>query len=269
MTSAESLLPAALEIALDAGRIHLGHWRTIDPGGVRLKGRRDPVTEADLAAEQLIVDAIARRFPGHRVVAEEGGERPGDAEFTWYVDPLDGTVNFAHGLPVFAVSIAVCRGTDILAGVVHAPALRETFEASRGGGARRNGRPIHVSATAGLREALLATGFAYKRNDVADNNVREFADLVLRCRDLRRLGSAAYDLACVAAGHYDAYWEPHLNAWDLAAGVLLVTEAGGRATDLAGGTEILARGDVLASNGTALHEELLARVRRVRRAIPE
>lgn len=262
MIDAETLLHAAREIALEAGRIHLDHWRTIDPGGVRLKGRRDPVTAADLAAEKRIVEAIARRFPGHRVVAEEGGGRSGGAELTWYVDPLDGTVNFAHGLPIFTVSIAVCRGAEILAGVVHAPALQETFEAARGGGARRNGRPLRVSATAGLRESLLATGFAYKRNDVADNNVREFADLVLRCRDLRRLGSAAYDLACVAAGHYDAYWELHLNAWDLAAGVLLVTEAGGRATDLAGGPDILARGDVLASNGTALHEELLARVKR-------
>jgi myo-inositol-1(or 4)-monophosphatase len=256
------MLEVARELAVEAGKVHLAHWRGVDPGEVKLKGRRNPVTEADVASERRIVSGLAKAFPTHRVVAEEEGGRAGSDDWTWYVDPLDGTVNFAHGLPVFAVSIGACRGEEIVAGVVHAAALGETYEATRGGGARRNGRPIQVSRTADLSEALLATGFAYKRNEVADNNVKPFADLVLRCRDIRRLGSAALDLAYVAAGHYDAYWEPHLNPWDLAAGILLVLESGGRVTDLAGGPSMLVRGDILASNGTALHDVVLDRVRR-------
>jgi myo-inositol-1(or 4)-monophosphatase len=260
--SLDLLLSTARELALAAGAIQMKWYRTIDPTSVTLKSRRNPVTEADVTAERAIVGEIARRFPSHRVVAEEEGGRAGSAEYVWHVDPLDGTVNFAHGLPLFTVSIAVVRGGDVLAGVVHAAALGETYEAVRGGGARCNGTPIRVSRTAELREALLATGFAYRRNEVAENNVKPFTELVLRSRDVRRLGSAALDLAYVAAGHYDAYWEPYLNTWDLAAGVLLVSESGGRVTDLVGGGDVLARGDVLASNGTALHDAVLAHARR-------
>ena len=262
------LLETARELALAAGAIHLEVWRRFDPAEVKLKSRRNPVTEADVKAERMIVGELARRFPSHRVVAEEEGGRAGSPanskaeETIWYVDPLDGTVNFAHGLPLFSVSIAAWRGGEPIAGVVHAVAMNETYEALRGGGVRRNGRPLHVSRTSELREALLATGFCYQRNEIADNNVAQFSDLVLRCRDIRRLGSAALDLALVAAGHYAAYWEPHLNAWDLAAGILLVKEAGGRVTDLAGGANVLARGDVLASNGSALHEAVLERARK-------
>ncbi|MBM4015197.1 MAG: inositol monophosphatase [Planctomycetes bacterium] len=260
------LLAAAQELAQAAGAIHLGLWRTFDAADVRLKSRRNPVTDADLAAERTIVDGLARRFPGHRIVAEEEGGRAGDAAITWHVDPLDGTVNFAHGLPLFCVSIAAWRGDLPLVAVVHAAALRETYHAVRGGGAWRNGVRLAASRRAELKEALLATGFCYQRNEVAENNVREFAELVLRCRDVRRLGSAALDLALVAAGHYDAYWEPWLNSWDIAAGTLLVREAGGRVTDLAGGDAMLRRGDVLASNGTALHDAVFAHVRRPDRA---
>jgi myo-inositol-1(or 4)-monophosphatase len=226
---------------------------------VKLKSRRNPVTEADVAAERLIVGELAKRYPDHRVLAEEEGGRAAESDWTWYVDPLDGTVNFAHGIPVFAVSIAVARKDELVAGVVHAVALGETYEATRGGGARRNGKPIHVSTTSELKEALLATGFAYARNELANDNVQAFSDLVLKCRDLRRLGSAAMDLAFVAAGHYDGYWEPHLNAWDLAAGILLVREAGGKVTDLEGGDAMLTRGSVMASNGTRLHETVRER----------
>jgi myo-inositol-1(or 4)-monophosphatase len=259
--SNDALLAVARELALRAGEIHLSIWRTFDPSEVRLKSRRNPVTEADLQAERYIVGELARRFPDHRVVAEEEGGRAASGQFEWIVDPLDGTVNFAHGLPIFCVSIAVRRGDDLLAGVVHAAALRETYEATRGGGAHRNGTRLSVSRTDELREALLATGFAYRRNEVAENNVRPFADLILRCRDIRRTGSAALDLAGVAAGHLDAYWEPYLNSWDIAAGALLVTESGGRVTDMTGGPDMLRRGDVLASNGTALHDILLPAVR--------
>jgi myo-inositol-1(or 4)-monophosphatase len=260
--AAVPLLDAALELAAQAGEIHLGIWRSFDPADVKLKSRRNPVTEADLAAERLIVDGLARRFPTHRIVAEEEGGRGADGEITWHVDPLDGTVNFAHGLPLFCVSIAAWRGREPLAAVVHAAALGETYHAARNGGAWRDGVRLAVSRCAGLGEALLATGFSYQRNEVVENNVREFSELVLRCRDVRRLGSAALDLALVAAGHYDAYWEPWLNSWDIAAGTLLVREAGGRVSDLAGGEAMLGRGDVLASNGTALHDAVFAHVRR-------
>lgn len=259
--AAPDLLAVARELAQRAGELHMKWWRTFDPADVKLKGRRNPVTEADVAAERLIVGELARRFPDHCVVAEEEGGRAASGDHEWIVDPLDGTVNFAHGLPIFCVSIAVRRGDELLAGVVHAAALRETYEAEHGGGARRNGAALRVSRNAELGEALLATGFAYRRNEVAENNVRPFTDLILRCRDIRRTGSAALDLASVAAGHYDAYWEPWLNAWDIAAGALLVAEAGGRVTDLAGGGDMLRRGDVLASNGTALHDVVLPIVR--------
>jgi myo-inositol-1(or 4)-monophosphatase len=257
----ESLLAVARELALRAGEIHLQHWRTFDPSDVKLKSRRNPVTEADLAAERWIVGELARRFPDHRVVAEEEGGRAASGTHEWIVDPLDGTVNFAHGLPIFCVSIAVRRGEELLAGVVHAAALRETYEVELGAGATRNGERLHVSRNADLREALLATGFAYQRNEVVENNVRAFDDLILRCRDIRRTGSAALDLACIAAGHLDAYWEPYLHAWDIAAGALLVTEAGGRVSDLLGGNEMLKRGEVLASNGTGLHDVVLEAAR--------
>lgn len=260
----ERLLDTAQELAAAAGAIHLEIWRRFDPADVKLKSRRNPVTEADVAAERKIVSELARRFPDHRVVAEEEGGRAGAAAETvvWHVDPLDGTVNFAHGLPLFTVSIAAWQGGVPRVAVVHAPALQETYSARRGGGAWRNGERLAVSRCSALREALLATGFSYQRNEVAANNVREFSELVLQCRDVRRLGSAALDLALVAAGHYDAYWEPFLNSWDLAAGILLVREAGGRVTDLAGGDAMLARGDVLASNGSDLHAHLFERVRR-------
>ncbi len=262
MTADLEMLDCALELARVAGAIHLDLWRRFDPADVKLKGRRNPVTAADVAAERAIVSELARRFPGHRIVAEEEGGRAGNEAITWHVDPLDGTVNFAHGLPLFTVSIAAWQGGVPRVGVVHAPALQETYHATQGGGAFRNGARLQVSRCDALREALLATGFSYQRNDVAENNVREFSELVLQCRDVRRLGSAALDLALVAAGHYDAYWEPFLNSWDLAAGILLVREAGGCVTDLAGGDAMLARGDVLASNGSALHAALAQRVRR-------
>ncbi|MSR46513.1 MAG: inositol monophosphatase [Planctomycetes bacterium] len=260
--SDSTLLDCALELARAAGAIHLSIWRKFDPAEVKLKSRRNPVTEADIAAERQIVGELARRFPGHRIVAEEEGGRAGDDAITWHVDPLDGTVNFAHGLPLFSVSIAAWRGDLPLVGVVHAAALRETYHAVRGGGAFRNGERLAVSRRGELKEALLATGFCYQRNEVAENNVREFSDLVLRCRDVRRLGSAALDLALVAAGHYDAYWEPWLNSWDIAAGTLLVREAGGRVCDLAGGDAMLRRGDVFASNGTALHDAVFGHIQR-------
>jgi myo-inositol-1(or 4)-monophosphatase len=256
-TSAE-LLDLAAQLAREAGALQLEKFRTFDPREARLKGRRNPVTAADVESEKRIVAGIKKAFRRDRIHGEEGGVVEGSTEYEWIVDPLDGTVNYAHGLPVFSVSIAVQRAGRTVAGVVYAPALGELYTACLGEGSFLNGDPIRVSACPDLVEALLATGFSYHRNEVADNNVRHFTDLVMRCRDVRRLGSAALDLAYVASGRLDAYWELHLSRWDIAAGILLVEEAGGKVTDLTGGATMLESGQVLASNGSSLHEQMQA-----------
>jgi len=251
----EQLVAAAEELAREAGEVCCRWFRSLDEDQVRFKGPRDPVTVADLEAERVLVEGIRRRFPAHSILAEEGGESPGEGDTQWIVDPLDGTVNFSHGLPLFAVAVAVRRRSQLLASVVHAPVLGETFCASLGGGATCNGQPIHVSSTASLGDALLATGFAYGRNEADDDNVGHFCDLILRCRDIRRMGSAALDFAQVAAGRLDGFWELHLAPWDVAPGALLVQEAGGSVTDFGGGAEVVETGTIVATNG-ALHAEL-------------
>ncbi len=255
---------AALALAVDAaraaGEVILAHDGA-RPGAQRgqtprMKGPRDPVTVADLASERLIVPRLRAACPQAAIVAEEEThDRPGDG-LAWYVDPLDGTVNFSQAHPFFAVSIALYRGPEPLVAVVHAPRLRETFAARAGGGATLNGEALAVSGTQRLEDALLGTGFAYRRNELPDDNVAHFADFVLRVRDLRRCGSAALDLAYVAAGRLDGYWEPHLNAWDVAAGALLVREAGGLVTDMRGGAGWL-HGRSLLAAPEALHGPML------------
>lgn len=222
--------------------------------------RRELVTAADRAAEAIVVGGLLRAFPDHAVLAEEGvltarGAASRAAEWTWIVDPLDGTTNYVHGLPHFAVSIALAhRGTPVV-GVVHAPALGETYFAARGHGAFRRGAAgaeaqLRVSATAELADALLATGFSYVRNEPGrDDNAGHVAAVLPHCRDLRRLGSAALDLCYVAAGAFDGYWELYLAPYDVAAGAVLVQEAGGRVTDWSLGDDWLFGPQVLASNG--------------------
>lgn len=258
----EAWLTTARQAALQAGEVLRRAFRAA--GEVRYKGRRNPVTEADLAAEKLIVERIRREYPEHSILAEEGGAE-GVGPTRWIIDPLDGTVNFSHGLPWFAVAIAVEHQGALEAAVIYAPQQRELYQARRGHGATRNGQPLSVSDTAELSDALLATGFCYERNEVVDNNVAEFRELVLECRDLRRFGSAALDAAHVAAGHLDGYWERHLSPWDLAAGILLIREAGGRVTDLEGGDDMLGRRQLLATNATSLHGRLLTRLQEVSR----
>jgi myo-inositol-1(or 4)-monophosphatase len=228
--------------------------------------RRELVTQADRAAEQIVVGGLLAAFPEHAVLAEEGvlttqGEKSKDAELTWIVDPLDGTTNFVHGLPFFCVAIALARGNRPVVAVVHAPALGETFVATDGGGALRtfaDGRsePLRVSTTQEFADALLATGFSYNRNEPGrDDNSGNLARILPHCRDLRRLGSAELDLCLVAAGVYDGYWERYLAPYDVAAGALLVREAGGVVTDFAGGDEWLFGDSIVASNGR-VHGEL-------------
>ncbi|HEY3357358.1 MAG TPA: inositol monophosphatase family protein [Polyangia bacterium] len=225
---------------------------------IELKGPVDLVTEYDRRVEALIVRRLRAADPQARIVGEEGGAQgSAGAERVWYVDPLDGTTNFAHGLPIFSVSIALYVAGEPRCGLVHAPALGWEFAASRGGGATLNGDAIRVSATATLDGALLVTGFPYDRRTTSELNLDNFGAFVRRTQGVRRLGSAALDLCFVARGWLDGYWERKLHPWDVAAGALIAAEAGARLTDLAGGPPHVEQGEIVASNGR-IHDAMLA-----------
>ncbi len=249
-------LAAVLEIAREAagllqegaGRHHLAHTKLLPT---------DLVTDYDRRSEELIVRRLHAAFPGDQVLAEEGGLSGSSSARRWLVDPLDGTTNFAHGLPLFSVSIALEVEGELEIGVVAAPALGWIFAAQRGAGATCNGEPLRVSETASLAESLLVTGFPYDRQTSAENNLAQFVALQQRAQGVRRLGSAALDLALVARGALDGYWEMKLRPWDLAAGTLLVREAGGVVTDWRGGGVAIDRGAAVATNGR-IHTQLLA-----------
>ena len=225
-------------------------------------GTVDVVTEADRASEKLIVEALRAAFPNHGIVGEEGSRAQSTGELIWYVDPLDGTTNFAHGFPVFCVSLGLARDNEVIAGVVFDPTRNELFAAERGSGARLNGKNIRVSHATNLGESLLGTGFPSKKRHL-NPNIYFYHQLTMKTHGIRRAGSAALDLACVASGRYDGYWEFNLNPWDTSAGVLLVQEAGGKLTHV-DGTEfdVAASRDVLASNGL-IHQELQNEMLRV------
>jgi myo-inositol-1(or 4)-monophosphatase len=209
------------------------------------------------------VGALRAAFPDDAILAEEQGSLPGRSGRRWIVDPLDGTTNYAHSLPIFAVSIALETAGQVILGVIHDPNQGETFVAERGRGAQLDGRPLAVSRTATLDESLLVTGFPYDIRVGPENNLREYAAFSLQSRGVRRLGSAVLDFAYVAAGRIDGYWELRLGTWDAAAGSLLVEEAGGRVTDLDGSPVDLAAPRIVASNGL-IHDELLETLREVR-----
>lgn len=235
---------------------------------VEFKGEIDLVTEGDRAAERIIVQMIRERFPEHSIIAEESGEHEGEGPARWIVDPLDGTTNYAHGLPIFAVSIALAVGGEVQVGVVYNPATKEKFEARRGRGATQNGRPLRVSSTEDLNRSLLVTGFAYNVRRTDENNLDHFANFLGKAQGLRRLGSAALDLCYVASGALDGYWETQLNPWDLAAGWLIVEEAGGFVTDLAGRPLTLQARQILATNGK-IHDEMLSVLSLGKSGMPE
>lgn len=247
------LLSRMTVIAREAGDLLMTYFeRRI---GFEYKGEVDLVTEADRASEKLIVQRIREAFPSHDIVGEEGTRKDSGSQFRWYVDPLDGTTNFAHGFPVFCVSLGVESAGSLVAGVLYDPSRDEVFSAEKGRGATLNGQPIHVSKTKTLSEALLATGFpSHKRHK--NPNIHFYHQLTLRSHGLRRAGSAALDLACVASGRYDGFWEFNLNPWDTSAGVLLVLEAGGTVTRFDGSSWRIDSSETLASN-TLLHSELM------------
>jgi len=229
---------------------------------VSYKSDIDLVTAVDREAEGLIVSTLREAFPDHGIVAEESPARAGRADYRWYIDPLDGTTNFAHGFPQFAVSIALEHGEEVVLGVVHDPLRAETFVATRGGGARLNGAPIGVSDVASLGRSLLASGFPYDVRERVDFYDAFWREALRRAQGVRRVGSAALDLCYVACGRFDAFWEWKLHAWDVAAGCLIVQEAGGRVSDLTGAPHRLNGGQTAASNGR-VHGELLGMIAEV------
>ena len=224
---------------------------------VSFKSAIDLVTTVDREAERLIVETISQAFPDHGIVAEESPPTSGRGEYRWYVDPLDGTTNFAHGFPQFAVSIALEHAGEVVLGVVQDALREETFVACRGGGARLNGAPIHVSDVAALEQSLVGSGFPYDVRQRVDFYEAFWREALVRTQGVRRVGSAALDLCYVACGRLDAFWEWNLHAWDVAAGCLLVREAGGRVSDFAGASHRLEGSQTAASNGQ-LHDQLLA-----------
>jgi len=222
---------------------------------IEYKGDVDLVTVADRKSEALILGKIRGQFPSHDVMGEEGTRIETGSEYKWYVDPLDGTTNFAHGYPVFCISLAVERRGQRVAGVIYDPTRDEMFVAELGSGARLNGEAIHVSAIANLSECLIGTGFpSHKRHK--NPNIYFYHQLTLRTHGVRRAGSAALDLCNVASGRYEGFWEFNLNPWDTAAGVLIVEEAGGTVTDFSGGEFQIASRETVASNGL-VHAALL------------
>jgi myo-inositol-1(or 4)-monophosphatase len=243
------MLDFAVSLAREAGEILLEHHRRVDTLRVERKGRIDLVTEADLASEEHLRSRIRAAYPEHDLVVEEGQGTSRGAEYRWFVDPLDGTINFVRSHPMFAVSLALEHRGRMILGVVHAPRLGELFAAEAGRGARLNDRPIHVSTIESLEESVVATGFAYGRAELPDNNVDNFARIVLDVRGIRRGGAAALDLCYVAAGRFDGFWELHLSPWDVAAGACIVREAGGDVTDFRGGSDWLFGRHLVASNG--------------------
>ena len=253
----ESLRDAAAGIAREAGAILLeGYGHAHDP---EHKGRIDLVTEYDRRSEAFVLARLRERFPGSAVLAEESGShaRSGDSSLRWIVDPLDGTTNFAHNYPFFAVSIAAEVDGEVVAGAVYDPVRPEMFAAARGAGATRNGEPIRVSSIARLDDALLATGFPYDVREHPERLIPTFQAFLTRAQAVRRDGAATLNLCYLAMGRFDGFWEASLAPWDLAAGTLVVREAGGRVTDYRGGPFDLAGGEMLATNG-ALHDAMVA-----------
>ena len=242
-------LDIATEAALAAGVILQAYWGKLD--AVEEKGRPgDLVTAADKEAEATIIEVLQRHFPEHSILAEESGQQ-GDnqSEYLWAIDPLDGTTNYAHQYPVAAVSVGLLIDGIPQVGVVYNPFRDELFRAARGLGATRNRRPIRVSQTSELHQSLLVTGFAYDRRETPDNNYAEFCHLTHLTQGVRRSGAASVDLADVACGRLDGYWERGLSPWDIVAGVVLVEEAGGKVTAYDGSALKISSGRILATNG--------------------
>jgi myo-inositol-1(or 4)-monophosphatase len=258
--SLDHFLDIATEAALAAGAVLQKYWGNLET--VREKGRPgDLITEADAAAEAVVIKILNRHFPDHQILAEESGKQGNQtSQYLWAIDPLDGTTNYAHQYPFFATSIGLLEDGIPQVGVIFDPFRQELFRAAKGLGATLNRQPIHVSTTSTLANSLLVTGFAYDRRETIDNNYAEFCHLTHLTQGVRRAGAASLDLAYVACGRLDGYWERGLSPWDITAGVVLVEEAGGKVTAYDQKPFDLFSGRILATNGNihdALSTELL------------
>ena len=242
------VLTIAKRAALSASRILLRHFDQLERLTVTAKQRNDFVSEADVQAEQDIIQILRKTYPNHGILAEESGEQPGQDEYQWVIDPLDGTTNFLHGIPHFAISIAFRHKNRLEAALVYDPIRQEMFTASRGAGAQINDRRMRVSGVSGLENALLGTGFPFRHPQRQAAYLGFFNSLFGRCMEIRRAGAASLDLSYIASGRLDAYWEIGLKEWDIAAGALLVQEAGGLVSDFSGGNDFMQSGDIIAGN---------------------
>jgi|SRR6185436_4614491 len=241
-------------IARQAGAILMEGYGNVRH--IQQKGAIDLVTEFDKRSEETIISVIQQEFPGHAILAEESGRHETISEYQWVIDPLDGTTNFAHGIPIFSVSIGLMRNNSPLVGVVYDPFRNEMFSAESGNGATLNSHPIHVSSRTDLGQAVVSTGFPYDLRTNTRNNFDQFTHFQLRTRSVRHLASAALDCAWTAMSRLDGYWEFGVKPWDIVAGTLIVREAGGRVTSVLGDENFLSDDTILVSNGL-LHEQML------------
>ncbi|MBM3207211.1 MAG: inositol monophosphatase [Chlamydiae bacterium] len=258
--NSSSLITTAIEAALEAGNeLRKGFDTSFD---IQTKpGRHNLVTHYDKLAERLIISSIGKKFPDHSILAEESGAQKKNEEITWVIDPLDGTVNFAHSIPNFCVSIAVAKGNDVICGVVYQPITQELFTAEKGLGARLNGKHIKVSKTLEIKDAILATGFPYNVEQNPLHCIDQVASILHMGLPIRRIGSAALDLCYTAAGRFDGYWECSLEPWDIAAGKLLVEEAGGTVTDYEGMERFFHKKTSVVASNSLLHNAMIHTLR--------
>ncbi|MGA8163784.1 MAG: inositol monophosphatase family protein [Waddliaceae bacterium] len=259
----KSYLQVATQVAEEGGKVLTKYWGRLS--NISKKSFTwDLVTEADQESEEVILQLLTELYPSHAILAEESGlKQAEESEYLWVVDPLDGTTNYTHQYPMVCVSVALMFQNEIIAGVVYNPILNEMFQAGRGLGSTLNQQAIQVSETGALDHSLLATGFGYDRKQTADTNYPEFCHLTHCSQGVRRGGSAALDLAYVAAGRLDGCWERGLYPWDMAAGVILIEEAGGKVTSYEGSPLVLESGRLMASNGH-IHQEMIKELRAAR-----
>jgi myo-inositol-1(or 4)-monophosphatase len=251
----ENITLKVCDLSRSTGQYLLEQLRLIRGKDIELKDEHNFVTYVDRHAEEMIVDELSKILPGSGFLAEEGTGGLSDGEVVWIIDPLDGTTNYVHGIPLFAISIALMISDQVVAGVVLEPNRDECFYAWKNGPAFLNNRMIQVSTAGQLQNSLIVTGFPYKRDEILDPYIRLFKGFLQRTQDLRRLGSAATDLAYVAAGRFEGFYEIGLNPWDVAAGSLIVRQAGGQVTDFDGGQDYLFGKSLVASNGH-VHQEM-------------
>lgn len=255
MTSSEPTLAVLEQMARAAGEILRAGFGKVHQ--IDRKGVIDLVTEVDRESEAYLLTEIEKNFPDSQAVGEEGGRLSGSGDGKWYIDPIDGTTNYTHGLPIFAVSIAYEKASELILGVVYNPIQEELYSAERERGAQLNGQVLQVKIVADVADSLLVTGFPYDIRTNLDNNLAEYERFSKRSHGVRRLGAAALDLCYVAAGRFDGYWEKGVKSWDVAAGALIVQEAGGKVTNIDGGPDFMSKPQSVLAANKALHAEML------------